>query len=99
MLEYGRELGAGLAAGDVVALTGELGAGKTTIAKAIAAGIGVTELVTSPTFTLVGEYMSGRLPFYHIDVYRIGPMDEKLRACELSEIGINEYLYGRGVRL
>jgi len=71
LMEYGQRLGAGLGPGSVVALTGELGAGKTTLAKAIAAGLGVIEAVTSPTFTLICEYESGRLPFYHIDVYRI----------------------------
>ena len=95
--EYGRELGTRLGAGDVVALTGELGAGKTTLAKAIAGGLGVTDLVTSPSFTLVSEYMSGRLPFNHIDVYRLGSPDDDLRADELSEIGIDEYLFGAGV--
>ena len=95
--EYGRGLGAGLGPGDVVALTGELGAGKTTLAKAIAAGLGVTEPVTSPTFTLAGEYLSGRLPFYHIDVYRLGKPGEKVAEAELSEIGYGEYFYGAGV--
>ena len=97
MREYGKELGTKLGPGSVVALAGELGSGKTTLAKAIAAGLGVAELVTSPTFTLIGEYISGRLPFYHIDVYRLGAPDEYLKAADLSELDFGEYLYGRGV--
>ena len=95
--EYGKELGAKLVPGGVVALVGELGAGKTTLAKAIASGLGVTEPVTSPTFTLVCEYTSGRLPLYHIDVYRLGRADEALPPEDISEIGFDEYLYGAGV--
>jgi len=91
--EYGRELGARLGPGDVVALIGELGAGKTTLAKAIAEGLGVTEPVTSPTFILACEYRSGRLPFYHLDVYRLGEPEEK----ELAELGFEEFIYGNGV--
>ena len=89
--EYGRELGRKLGPGDVVALCGELGSGKTTLAKAIAVGLGVTETVTSPTFTLVCEYKTGRLPLYHIDVYR--PENPE----ELAGMGLDEYFYGRGV--
>ena len=70
-MEYGRRLGAELAPGAVVALTGELGAGKTTLARAIAEGLGVAEPITSPTFTLINEYASGRLPLFHFDVYRL----------------------------
>jgi len=89
--EYGRELGGKLGPGDVVALTGELGAGKTTLAKAIAEGLGVTETVTSPTFVLACEYKTGRLPFYHIDLYRLESLGE------MDDIGLDEYLYGSGV--
>jgi len=91
--EYGRELGRKLGPGDVVALYGELGSGKTTLAKAIAAGLGVTETVTSPTFTLVCEYKSGRLPLYHIDIYRLDKPEE------LSDIGLDEFFYGRGITI
>jgi len=89
--EYGSDLGAKLGPGDVVALTGELGAGKTTLAKAIAEGLGVTEAVTSPTFVLACEYKTGRLPFYHIDLYRLESIGE------MDDIGLDEYLYGSGI--
>ena len=91
-LALGRELAAALRPGDVIALSGMLGAGKTTLVKGVAAGLGVTEPVTSPTFTLIQEY-EGRLPLYHIDLYRIKAEDE------LQELGLEEYLYGRGVTL
>jgi tRNA threonylcarbamoyladenosine biosynthesis protein TsaE len=93
--EYGNGLGRTLAPGAVVALTGDLGAGKTTLAKAIAAGLGVNETMTSPTFTLVNEYTSGRMPLYHFDVYRLGDA----AAAELAGIGYEEYFYGTGVTI
>lgn len=77
--------------GDVIALVGDLGTGKTTLTKAVAMALGVRETVTSPTFTIVSEYGSGRLPFYHFDVYRVH--DEN----ELFEIGFEEYLEGTGI--
>jgi tRNA threonylcarbamoyladenosine biosynthesis protein TsaE len=109
--EYGQQLGSRLKAGAVIALTGELGVGKTTLAKAIALGLGVEELVTSPTFTLINEYTSGRLPLYHFDVYRLGEMaametpkedglyDSASHSVwsELVEIGYEDYFYGDGV--
>jgi len=91
--EYGIEIGKKLLPGDVVALTGELGAGKTTLAKAIAEGLGVKETVTSPTFILACEYKSGRLPLYHIDVYRLESPNES------EDIGLDEYIYGPGVTI
>ena len=94
---FGRRLGAGLGPGAVVALTGQLGAGKTTLAKAIADGLGVTETVTSPTFTLINEYHSGRLPLYHFDVYRLGANGADSGGKELVEIGYEEYFFGVGV--
>ena len=89
--EYGIRLGQKVGAGTVIALTGDLGAGKTTLTKAIAKGLGVTETITSPTFTIVKEYRSGRLPLFHFDVYRIGDPDE------MYELGYEEYFFGDGV--
>jgi tRNA threonylcarbamoyladenosine biosynthesis protein TsaE len=92
--EFGRNLSKSLAAGSVIALEGDLGAGKTTLTKAIAAGLGVTDPVTSPTFTIINEYGGGRLPLYHFDVYRLaGPGAYEA----LDEIGWEEYFYGKGV--
>ena len=79
--------------GDVYALIGGLGAGKTAFAKAFASGLSVKEIVNSPTFTILQEYDSGRLPLYHFDMYRIGAPEET------EEIGFDDYLYGDGVCL
>jgi tRNA threonylcarbamoyladenosine biosynthesis protein TsaE len=89
--EIAKRVAAEAKAGSVMALTGGLGAGKTVFAKAVAEALGVTETVTSPTFTLIKEYASGRLPFYHFDVYRIEQPDET------EMIGFQEYFFGRGV--
>jgi tRNA threonylcarbamoyladenosine biosynthesis protein TsaE len=89
----GRILGSSLQAGDVVALTGELGSGKTCLTQGIAGGLGVPEdyAVTSPTFTLINEYPGRQLALYHLDVYR-------LNGCtDLPDMGYDEYLSGRGV--
>jgi len=91
--QLGRQLANALRPGDVVALAGDLGTGKTALTKAVAAGLGVTDMITSPTFTIVCEYFSGRLPLYHFDVYRVSDPDE------LFEIGFEEYIYGKGVCL
>ena len=73
---WGIELGRRLNVGDIVALEGELGAGKTTLAQAICRGVGITEDVTSPTFSLVNQYETGRATVYHLDLYRLsGPAD------------------------
>ena len=92
-----RALGAKLAnemqPNQVYALIGDLGTGKTTLAKAIARGLGVTETLTSPTFTIVQEYETGRLPLYHFDVYRVNDEDE------LFEIGLEDYFHKGGVCL
>ncbi|MBO5060323.1 MAG: tRNA (adenosine(37)-N6)-threonylcarbamoyltransferase complex ATPase subunit type 1 TsaE [Clostridia bacterium] len=76
--------------GDVICLNGDLGVGKTAFVQGLAKGLGVTEYVSSPTFTIVNCY-SGRLPVYHFDVYRINDADE------MYEIGYEEYVYGGGV--
>lgn len=86
----GHQLASFLCPGDVIAMSGDLGTGKTTLTKAIAEGLGVTELVTSPTFTIVHEYQ-GRLPLYHFDVYRVHDPEE------LYELGYEEYFFGQGV--
>lgn len=88
---FGRHLGAEAQPGLIIALTGDLGTGKTTLTKAIAEGLGVTETITSPTFNIVKEYESGRLPLYHFDVYRIADPDE------MYELGYEEYFFGEGV--
>ena len=77
--------------GDVIALVGDLGTGKTTLSEYIAEALGITETITSPTFTIVQEYHSGRLPLYHFDVYRVDDIEEMYR------IGYEEYFYGEGV--
>jgi hydrolase, P-loop family len=77
--------------GDVIALVGDLGTGKTTLSKYIAEALGITETITSPTFTIVQEHHSGRLPLYHFDVYRVDDIEEMYR------IGYEEYFYGEGV--
>lgn len=88
---FGIELGKRACPGTVIALTGDLGAGKTTLTKAIAQGLGISDMITSPTFNIVKEYDGGRLPLYHFDVYRIGDTDE------MYELGYEEYFYGNGV--
>ncbi len=88
---FGEKLCERLTAGSIVALIGDLGTGKTALTKAIAAGLGVTDMITSPTFNIVKQYDSGRLPLYHFDVYRIGDVDE------MYEIGYEEYFFGEGV--
>ena len=88
---HGRSLAETLRAGDVLALDGELGAGKTHFVKGIAAGLGCTGDVTSPTFTLVHEYTGGRLPLFHFDFYRLESEDETLR------IGLDDYLGAGGI--
>jgi tRNA threonylcarbamoyladenosine biosynthesis protein TsaE len=86
----GLEIADALEPGDVVALTGDLGTGKTALTKYIAEGLGVREEISSPTFTIIKEYKSGRLPLYHFDVYRLGSGDE------LLDTGAEELLDGDG---
>lgn len=93
MRELGLELAAALEPGDIIAMVGNLGTGKTTLSKYIAEGLGVTEALSSPTFNIVKEYRSGRLPLFHFDVYRLSSGDD------LVDIGAEDYLYGDGVCL
>ena len=79
--------------GDVYTLEGDLGVGKTVFTKGMARGLGIEEPVTSPTFTILQEYESGRMPLYHFDVYRIGDPEE------MDEIGYEDYFYGQGICL
>lgn len=79
--------------GEVIALCGDLGVGKTVFTKGFAAGLGIKEDVNSPTFTILQIYEEGRLPLYHFDVYRIGDPEE------MMEVGWDDYVYGQGVCL
>lgn len=90
-MEFGGRLARELRRGDVIALSGELGAGKTALVKGVARGLGIAVEVTSPTFTLIHEYGGGRLALYHIDLYRIDSVPQALA------IGIEDYLNGTGV--
>ncbi len=91
--ELGKRLAEKLKAGDVILLTGELGAGKSELARGIAKGLGVAETVTSPSFTILNVYESGRTPLYHFDWYRLESEEE------LYELGMDEYLGGDGIAL
>ena len=77
----GKKLAESLRPGDVIAYFGDLGAGKTAFTRGIAEGLGVSEQVTSPTYTIVNEYLSGRLPLFHFDMYRLGSSDELFDIC------------------
>lgn len=89
----GKELGMQAGAGEIYCLNGDLGVGKTVFTQGFAAGLGITEPVNSPTFTIVQQYEEGRLPLYHFDVYRIGDVSE------MDEIGYEDCFYGEGVCL
>lgn len=91
--ELGRMLGQMSSAGQVYTLIGDLGVGKTVFTQGFAAGLGIREPVSSPTFTILQVYEEGRLPFYHFDVYRIGDVEE------MDEIGYEDCVYGEGVCL
>lgn len=88
-----KDLASGLKAGDIIALIGDIGTGKTTFVKAIAKALGISETVSSPTFTIVREYRSGKFPLFHFDVYRLSNEDE------FYDIGAEEYLYGDGITI
>lgn len=89
----GERLGQAALPGQVYTLIGDLGVGKTVFTQGFARGLGVTEHVNSPTFTIVQIYEDGRMPFYHFDVYRIGDVEE------MEEIGYEDCFYGDGVSL
>ena len=89
--QLGQRLGAVLPAGAVVAFTGDLGAGKTAFTRGLARGLGCRELVTSPTYTIVNEYLGGRLPLFHFDMYRLRSSDD------LFDIGWDDYLERGGI--
>ena len=91
--KLGKRIAQQLQPGSVCALVGELGVGKTVFTQGLAQGLGITEPVCSPTFTIVQVYEEGRIPFYHFDVYRIADLQE------MEEIGYEEYFYGSGVTL
>lgn len=87
----GQKLASRLAPGDVIAYFGDLGAGKTAFTRGLAQGLGITDPVTSPTYTIVNEYLSGRIPLFHFDMYRLSSSDE------LFDIGWEDYLSRGGV--
>jgi len=87
----GQALGQTLKGGEIVAYTGDLGAGKTAFTRGLARGLGITMQVTSPTYTLVNEYTGGRLELFHFDMYRLGSSEE------LFDIGWDDYLLRGGV--
>lgn len=89
--ELGEQLAKRLEPGDVVLLRGDLGAGKSELTRGIARGLGVRETVTSPSFTILNVYESGRCPLYHFDWYRLESADE------LYELGLDEYIGGDGI--
>ena len=89
----GKRIGEQALPGQIYTLTGDLGVGKTVFTQGVAAGLGITEPVSSPTFTIVQVYDEGKLPFYHFDVYRIGDIEE------MDEIGYDDYFFGEGICL
>lgn len=91
--QLGYRMGANAEKGQIFCLSGDLGVGKTVFTQGFAKGLGIEEPVSSPTFTIIQEYDSGRLPLYHFDVYRIADIDE------MDEIGYEDYFFGNGVCL
>lgn len=90
--QIGLEMGKRAKPGDIFCLSGDLGVGKTVFTKGFAQGLGITDYITSPTFTIINEY-EGSIPFYHFDVYRISSLDE------MDDTGYEEYFTGNGVCL
>lgn len=88
-MDFAKKLAQRLDKGTVITLEGDLGAGKTTFTKGLAQGLGVTRTVNSPTFTIIKEYTDGKLPLYHMDVYRLEESDE--------DLGFDEYFHGDGI--
>ena len=82
-------IGAVAQPGDNIVLTGDLGAGKTTLTKGIAKGLGIDQMIKSPTYTIIREYTQGRIPLYHMDIYRIGE--------SAGDLGLDEYFEGDGL--
>ncbi|MCC4325080.1 tRNA (adenosine(37)-N6)-threonylcarbamoyltransferase complex ATPase subunit type 1 TsaE [Limosilactobacillus reuteri] len=89
-IALGKKIGQQLVAGDVLVLDGDLGAGKTTFTKGLAAGLEIPDIIKSPTFTIIHEYQDGRLPLYHMDAYR-------LENGGAEDLGLEEYFDGDGV--
>ena len=90
---FGRKIGENAQPGEVYTLIGDLGVGKTVFTQGVAAGLGIEEPISSPTFTILQIYEEGRMPFYHFDVYRIGDVEER------EEIGYEDCFYGEGICL
>ena len=91
--EIGKTLGEKVKRGDIICLNGDLGVGKTVFSQGFASGMGITEPISSPTFTIVQTYEEGDMPLYHFDVYRIGCIEE------MEEIGYEDYFFGEGICL
>ncbi len=91
--QFGVRLGENARKGEIYCLSGDLGVGKTVFTQGFAKGLGISEAVNSPTFTIVQVYEGTKMPFYHFDVYRIADIDE------MEEIGYEDYFYGEGVCL
>lgn len=90
LIRIGQNIGSLLNSGDIIVLSGDLGAGKTTLTKGIAKGLNISQMIKSPTYTIVREY-EGRLPLYHLDVYRVGD--------DPDSIDLDDFLYGDGVTI
>lgn len=91
--DLGKKLGEKALPGQIYTLNGDLGTGKTVFTQGVSRGLGITEPVSSPTFTIIQIYEEGRMPFYHFDVYRIGDIEE------MEEIGYDDYFFGKGICL